>query len=216
MGTHIDAPAHFYKGSWRTQQIPIERLMGPGVIINIKDKAVRDPDYRIVMDDVIAYEDKYGRIPDGSIIMMNSGWFERFPDKNAVFNTQNVSDTTTFHFPGFHEDAVEWLIFNRHIYAVGGDTPSFDYGQSQTFPVHILIGRENVIGIENAAYLDRIPESGSTIFIPVVKIDDGSGGPTRLMATYDDGTDSPANSAELPQIALTIILFTICFGFVRI
>jgi kynurenine formamidase len=46
MGTHIDAPAHFSQDGWRIHQIPIEKLHGPGVIINVKSKAAKDPDYR--------------------------------------------------------------------------------------------------------------------------------------------------------------------------
>ena len=210
MGTHIDAPAHFGRGSWRTQQIPVERLMGPGVIINIKKKAEANPDYRINMDDVMEYETKYGRIPDGAIVIMNSGWYHKYPDKTKIFNTKQHDDPSKFHFPGFHEDAVKWLIDKRGIYAVGADCPSFDSGQADEFPVHKVIGPNNVIGIENVANLDRIPESGSTVFLPVIKIDDGSGGPTRVLATFDDGEGSPANAACSVHFGMLLVL-TLCY-----
>ncbi|KAK3108535.1 hypothetical protein FSP39_010077 [Pinctada imbricata] len=215
MGTHIDAPAHFGKGSWRTQHIPIERLMGPGVIINIKDKAAKNYDYRISLEDIEEYEKKYGRIPEGAVVLMYAGWYHKYPNKTAIFNTVQHSKPEFFHFPGFHADAVQWLINYRHISAVGGDTPSFDAGFDHTFPVHEIIGAENVIGIENAAYLDRIPEAGSTIFIPVIKIDDGSGGPTRLLATYDDGVGTPGNSAENTVSRLFNFITMICAYFFR-
>ncbi|KAK3108348.1 hypothetical protein FSP39_006075 [Pinctada imbricata] len=196
MGTHMDAPAHFGKGKWRTQHIPIERLMGPGVIINIKNKAASNPDYQVVMEDIHVYESRYGRIKEGSIVLMYAGWYQKYPNKTAIFNTDHHNITSEFHFPGFHEDTVEWLIHHRRISAIGCDTPTFELPQTSSFPVHQIIGRENVIGIENAAYLDKIPEAGSTIFMPVIKIDDGSGGPVRLLATYEDGIDTPANGAE--------------------
>lgn len=46
MGTHIDAPAHSVQGMWRIDQIPMEKLYGPGVIINVKSKVETNPDYR--------------------------------------------------------------------------------------------------------------------------------------------------------------------------
>ena len=79
MGTHIDAPSHFGKGSWRVQQIPIEHLIGPGVIINVQKKAETDPDYRVSIDDVMEYETKYGRISDGAIVIMNFGLVSQVP-----------------------------------------------------------------------------------------------------------------------------------------
>ena len=212
MGTHIDAPAHFGQGAWRTQQIPVENLMGAGVVINVKDKAAADYDYRIMLSDVMAYENKYGRIPDGAIIMMNSGWYHKYPNKTLIFNTVDHANVSLFHFPGFHEEAVEWLINHRHIHAIGTDCPSFDYGQSDTFPVHVLIAKENVIGVENVANLDKVPESGSTMFLPVIKIDDGSGGPTRVLATYDDGVDKPSSGVN--KMAANVI--TVVFLYVKL
>ena len=38
-GTHTDAPAHFTEGSWRIGEIPIDRLVGPGVVIDIEKRA---------------------------------------------------------------------------------------------------------------------------------------------------------------------------------
>ena len=38
MGTHIDAPAHFHKGQKRLDEIPLERLIGPSVVIDIREQ----------------------------------------------------------------------------------------------------------------------------------------------------------------------------------
>ncbi|XP_060072488.1 isatin hydrolase-like [Ylistrum balloti] len=197
-GTHIDSPNHVAhgKGPWNNHQIPIERLGGPGVIIDVKSKAEADSDYRVTVDDVKAWETRNGRIPYGAVVLMNSGWQKYYPDYNAVFKTNNISDSGSYHFPSWHEDAVDWLISHRIVYCVGGDTPSTDYGQSETFPVHLLLSKENIIGIENAAYLDKLPESGSTIFVPVVKIRDGSGGPARMFATLPEDEEVESNVAD--------------------
>lgn len=210
-GTHVDSPAHFYKGGWRTQQIPMEKLVGRGAIINVKQKASTNPDYRVSVADLIDYEDTYGRIPSGAVVIMNSGWSDKYPDPNAVFNTTNPSDPNTFHFPAWHEDAASWLINKRNINIIGVDTPSTDYGQSKTFPVHILLGKHNKIGVENVGFLDQIPESGSTVFVAVVKLRDGSGGPARVFAMVDEGKDQCTSDSNCQFYSASLLIAIILF-----
>lgn len=181
-GTHMDAPAHLHKGSWRVHQIPIEKLVGPGVIINVKEKAKKNPDYQVIRSDFEEWEQKHGRIPDGAVVLMNSGWSVRYPDRNLVFNTDIPEDSTTYHFPSWHEDAIGWLVKNRNVNIVGVDTPSNDYGQSRTFPAHVILGAHNIPGLENVANLDNVPPSGATIVVGVMKLEDGSGCPSRVIA----------------------------------
>ena len=52
-GTHIDAPSHFGKGRQSMEQIPPEKLMGPGVVIDVKDKVKVNPDYAVSVDDIL-------------------------------------------------------------------------------------------------------------------------------------------------------------------
>ena len=185
----------------------MENLVGPGVIIDVKSKAASNPDYRVTVTDVQQWEATYGRIPNKAIVVMNSGWHERYPNKTLVFNTNNPSNTSTFHFPGWHEDAVVWLIGQRSVNVVGVDTPSTDYGQSTTFPVHVLLGKAQISGAENVANLDMVPNSGSIIFVAVTKIHDGSGGPARIFATISN--DSSLGNTISPVLAVLLIMFTI-------
>lgn len=166
----------------RTEKIPIENLVGPGVIIDVKDKSKKDLDYRVTIEDVKDWEANFGKIPDGAIVIMNSGWHSRYPNKKLVFNSEKFDDHTTFHFPSWHVDTVLWLINNRIVKAIGVDTPSNDYGQSTAFLVHRLVAKSSLVGVENVANLDAIPQVGSTIFLPVIKLHDGSGGQVRVFA----------------------------------
>lgn len=50
--THIDAPAHYAQRRAHLHEIPPEQLIGPGVMIDITDKARQDPDYLLTIDDV--------------------------------------------------------------------------------------------------------------------------------------------------------------------
>ncbi|CAG2184820.1 unnamed protein product [Mytilus edulis] len=182
-GTHLDSPAHFYKDRLRTHNIPIENLVGPGVIINVKNKAAANVDYQVSIDDLKQWENIYDQIPENAVVIMNSGWNDRYPNASLVFNTDSPTDSSTFHFPSWHEKTIEWLISERSVNVIGVDTPSNDFGQSKTFPVHILLAQANIPGAENVANLDAVPEAGSNIFVAVTKIYDGSGGPARIFAT---------------------------------
>ncbi|XP_072030364.1 isatin hydrolase-like [Amphiura filiformis] len=189
-GTHMDAPCHFGEGGLRVHQIPLEKLVGPGVIINVKSKVENNNDYRLALSDIQDWENKYNIIPDGAIVFMNAGWSQKYPNKTLVFGSDDHMDPTTFHFPGWHEDTVDWLLKNRNIHVIGGDTPSFDYGLSTTYPVHKLLGANNIPGMENVANLDSIPESGSIIYVAAFKIYDGSGSPSRVFATVSGATNN--------------------------
>ena len=189
-GTHLDAPAHFFEGGWRTHQIPIEHLVGPAAVIDIREKASTDPDYQLTVEDLKAYEDEYGKIPCGAIVLLNSDWDKYYPSPTQTFGTQTPNDSTTFHFPGFHVEAIDWLARYRDVHVIGTDTPSIDYGQSQTYPAHQRIGKAGICGLENVANLNKLPPKGATIFVGVMKLFDGSGGPARVIGTYKKENES--------------------------
>ncbi|XP_072015370.1 isatin hydrolase-like [Amphiura filiformis] len=184
IGTHIDAPSHFNQDALSVHQIPIEKLIGPGVIINVKLKVEANSDYRVSIEDIEDWETKYNKIPDGAIVIMNSGWSLRYPNKTLLFGTQTYTDTTTYHFPSWHEDTVDWLLKNRNINVIGVDSTSVDYGPATNFPVHQLLGANNITGVENVANLDSIPESGTIINVAPFQLYGGSGSPSRVYATY--------------------------------
>lgn len=210
-GTHLDAPAHLVEGMWRTANIPLEHLIGPGVIVDVSDKAFVNPDYRVTVQDLKEWEAKYGEIPPGAVVIMNSGWDKNYPNKSLTFGTNTPTDPSTFHFPGFHEDAADWLVRYRNIHVVGVDTPSTDYGQSSTFPVHVILGKANIPGLENLANLNKIPPSGTTVFVAVIKLYDGSGGPARTFATIMEGNDVGAAYSYCPNIFLLLCVFSALF-----
>jgi kynurenine formamidase len=157
----------------------------------------------------LAWEEKYGEMPRHAVVLMNSGWSQKYPNKTLIFGTLQHSDTSKLHFPGWHEDAVTWLISRRQVSTIGVDSPSTDYGQTKTFPCHVIMGANNIMGIENVANLDNIPESGSTIYMPVLKIFDGSGGPTRLFGTYDDELNKTNAAMHVMGASITILLLFI-------
>jgi len=182
VGTHLDAPFHFAQGKWTTDQIPLERTIGPGVVIEVRRKAEANRDYQLQVVDIRTWERRYGKIPRGAIVLMYSGWGKFWGDRKRYFGTDQEGDVTNLRFPGFSKDAVEFLLKERKINAVGTDTPSIDYGPSRDFIVHQILGGTNTPIFENVANLDRLPPKGATIFAIPMKIKGGSGAPLRIFA----------------------------------
>src|ERR687891_2252952 len=84
VGTHLDAPFHFAEGKWTTDQIPLARTIGPGVIIDVRSKAAADRDYLLQVADVKNWERSYGRIPKAAIVLMYTGWGKYWGDRKSV------------------------------------------------------------------------------------------------------------------------------------
>ncbi|MDR5694037.1 MAG: cyclase family protein [Armatimonadota bacterium] len=181
IGTHMDAPQHFVLGRWMLHQIPIRSLIAPAVVIHIHERAAANPDAQVTVDDLKAWENRYGRIPEGAAVLMHSGWESRVGEQNAY---RNPDSKGVMHFPGFHPEAAEFLIKERDIVGIGVDTLSLDYGPSSDFKTHITVLGANKWGLENLANLAKIPPNGATIFVGALKVQNASGGPLRVIAVW--------------------------------
>jgi kynurenine formamidase len=181
-GTHLDAPSHFYRDGLSSEQIPLDRLIAPAVVVDVSARA--SPDYRIDVADLEDWERAHGRIPDGAILLLRTGWGEHWPDRQSYLGTQRRGPEaiSELHFPGIHEDAARWIRDHRNIAAVGIDTASLDYGQSSEFEAHVIICGANIPGFENVANLQQLPEQGAFVVALPMKVTGGSGGPLRIVA----------------------------------
>lgn len=194
-GTHLDAPVHFARGAWDAASIPLERLIGPAVVLDISERAARDPDYRLRPEDVRAWEAEHGRIQEGAIVLLRTGWSERWPDREAYLGSDAPGDASDLHFPSYGEEAARLLVEEREVAVLGADVASIDYGPSETFPVHRIAGEANVPGLENLADLGALPPTGALVIALPMKIAGGSGGPLRAVALLPPGgTRSPEGS----------------------
>ncbi|XP_071952984.1 isatin hydrolase-like [Antedon mediterranea] len=209
-GTHIDAPSHFSEGKQRIHDIPNEHLFGPGIKVDITEKASINSDALLEVEDLKSWEEENGIIPNGAILMVFTDWGRFYPNRTAYFGSDRNDSFTDengkslLHFPGVSPEAANWLIINRDVVGVGIDTPSIDYGQSLTFSTHVKLYEQNIYGLENVANLDQLPTTGSTVYALPIKIKDGSGAPVRLFAVADDvGT----NSATSMPFSFFIIFF---------
>jgi len=180
-GTHLDAPIHFGEGGLTADQIPVEKLVGPAVVIDVSAAVAKDRDYSITPSDIAAWEVKNGAIPAGSIVLVRTGWEKHWGDKKAYLGTDKTGDTANLHFPGISKEAAV-LLGQRKVDAIGLDTPSLDHGPSKDFSAHRAFAAANVYGLENVANLDLLPPVGATVIARPMKIKGGTGGPTRIIA----------------------------------
>lgn len=183
-GTHLDSPVHFYKGRKSVEQVTLEQLIGQAVVIDIKDKAQKNRDYRLSVEDILAFEKQHGKIPDGSIVLINTDSAKYYHDRKKYMGTDKRGNEGVKHlsFPGIHPDAATFIATKRKIKAVGLDTPSLDYGKSTHFESHVILFKHNIPGFENVANLNALPPTGATVVALPMKIKGGSGGPLRIVA----------------------------------
>jgi kynurenine formamidase len=181
-GTHLDAPRHFAQGHWTSADIPVERFVGAAVVIDMSAKAAADRDYRLQIEDIAAFEAAHGRIAQGAIVLLRTGWSARWGDRKAYLGDDAPGDDSHLHFPGFGAEAAALLADERHVRMIGLDTASVDHGPSRDFPVHRIVAAADVSGLENLTNLDALPPTGAIVFALPMKIADGTGGPARIIA----------------------------------
>lgn len=181
-GTHLDAPIHFGEGKQSVEQIPLERLVAPGVKISVADEASRDRDYRLTAADLRAWEARAGRIPSGAIVLVHTGWGRYWGHRALYLGSDKPGDASNLHFPGIGQDAAEFLAHERQVALVGIDTASMDYGPSKDFIAHQILNGANIPGLENVAHLEQLPEKGFLLVALPMKIAGGSGAPCRIVA----------------------------------
>ena len=170
------------------EEIPIEKLVGPAAVIDVKKKALSNPDYLVTIADLAAWEVVHGKIPDGAILLLNTGYDRFWPDRVKYMGTdeRGPEAVAKLHFPGLDPKAARWLTENRKVGAIGLDTPSIDFGQSRDFMSHRILFKHDIPVFENVARLSRLPALGSFVIALPMKIKGGSGGPLRIVAFIPD------------------------------
>ncbi len=190
-GTHMDAPIHFSEGKKSVDQLPIEQLVGPAVVIDVSTRALRNPDYLVSVDDIRLWESSHGKLADGQIVLLKTGYGQFWPDAEKYMGTaeRGPEAVAKLHFPGLAPAAATWLVENRNIRMIGLDTPSIDYGQSTLYESHQILFEANISALENVANLDKLPLQGAYVIALPMKIKDGSGGPVRIAAWIPPGNE---------------------------
>jgi len=207
--THIDAPYHFHQAGKKLDEIPLEDLIDvPGVMLDVYDKVHRVDkgklkvvqNYAVTKEDILEWEKRNGVIPPRSLVLLRSGWGSRWPDAplylglepNVTLVAPKADDAPSLNFdvklnyPGFDATAAQFLSSERQIVGVGVDTLSIDVGSSKTFPAHVIFAARGKYMLEMVANLHLLPPKGFRLWAIPMKIDRGTGSPTRVIARIPD------------------------------
>ena len=181
-GTHLDAPSHFAEGGDDAASVPLDRLILPGIVIDVAEGAAADPDYQVTPEDVLAWEAEHGPVPAGSAVLIRTGWAARWPDALAYLGDDTPGETANLHFPGIGADATRLLVEDRGVGLLGIDTASIDHGPSTDFIAHRIGAAAGVPNLENLGELSGLPPTGFLLAALPMKIENGTGAPVRAVA----------------------------------
>lgn len=176
IGTHMDAPAHFYRDGATIADIPLDQIIIPACVLDLSSKM--DPDMLVMSEDILESEKRWGRVEKGSLFLVYTGWEKYW---NHTDRYRNVDQAGKMHFPGYHATAAE-LLLERGVVGIGIDTLSPDGSNNKNkFPVHeLMLGAGKYI-IENAAQLSRMPARGAFALALPMKVSVGAEAPIRLV-----------------------------------
>jgi kynurenine formamidase len=181
-GTHLDAPYHFAREGWTTERIPLEALVAPARVVDVRKACAGDADHAVTLQEIRDSEARHGAIPPRAIVVLWTGWGERWPDRKRYLGDDTPGDASRLRFPGLSAEAARYLGQERRVAGVGIDTASIDPGNSKDFPAHRILAAANVFNLENLAQVERLPAAGATLIALPMKIGGGSGGPARVVA----------------------------------
>jgi kynurenine formamidase len=180
VGTHFDAPIHWITGrdGEDVASVPPARLVGPAVVIDKSAEAADDPNYLLTADDVRAFEAEHGDLPDGAWVLLRTGWDARAHDQREFLNGGET--------PGPDVECAQLLAHERPIAGFGVETVGTDAGLAHSFdppfPIHNLVLGAGKYGITQLANLAELPPTGALIVVAPLKLVDGTGSPSRVLA----------------------------------
>jgi len=177
-GTNIEAPARLITGAVSVDHLPLSLFMGYGVVVDISKKVERDPSYSLQRSDLEEWEAEHGPIPTESILLVRTGWDSRWQTPDRYLNRDKAGKPR---FPGISADAIEFVVRERRVHALGIDTPSVYEGSGNTSGQHTFL-TSGKYHINNLTGLDRLPIKGALIIATPLKIEHGTGAPARVIA----------------------------------
>jgi kynurenine formamidase len=165
-GTHIDAPFHFVEKGIKIDKIPLRRLVTNAILFKIKKRA----NEVITKQDIVEFENKYGKLQPNSTLIFATGWHKNLLKK--YYFTKN---------PGVSISAAKYLIQKR-INLVGIDSPSIDSGSDSRFLAHHQFLNKGILVLENLCNLEKISGIHFKLVVLPLKLKGATGSPVRAIA----------------------------------
>ncbi|MEJ7647018.1 MAG: cyclase family protein [Chryseolinea sp.] len=180
IGTQVDAPNHFVRDGISLEDVKVENLIVPVVVIDITTKSLASADAELTVEDIVQWEAAYGTIPANACVMMYSGWEKFLHDEKYL----GLDKSHTKHFPGVSAAAIRFLTAERSISGVGVDVISLDPGYDNEYKGHKILLGAGKWAVEAVANLKKIPAKGAYLFVGAPKIKGATGGIVRLFAVW--------------------------------
>ncbi len=181
-GTHIDPPSHFIAGGRTLDEIPVEEMLLPLVVLDAREPVDANPDYVVDLALIEEHERVNGPIPEGAFVAFASGWSSRWPFSAAM---QNRDEDGVAHYPGWSVEALRFLVEQRGVRAVGHEQTDTDPGTSLSAGCvdaeRYLLAADRW-QIEMLTGLENVPPTGALILASWPKPLAGSGFPARCVA----------------------------------
>ncbi|MBW1649875.1 MAG: cyclase family protein [Deltaproteobacteria bacterium] len=170
-GTQLDPPAHWDKLGATISDIPATYAIRPLVVIDIHSKVAQDNGYHLQVEDIKKWEEKYGIIPEGSVVMVRSDWHKKWKEIER-FNKKP--------FPGVSLEALKFLHIERKIVFHGHEP--LDTDTTPNLEGEYWLMHNHFAQAEGVANLEKVPEAGALIIIGFAKPKGGTGGYARYIA----------------------------------
>jgi arylformamidase len=167
MGTHVDAPRHFFLDGPSMEAIPLERMMGRGVVLRMEK-----PAYGVIEPSDL--ERASPRIEPGDIVAIDTGWSARWG--TPAWDQQ----------PCLSQEAARWLLEKR-VKMVAVDTPTPDIPLDRrppdfNWPVHRTLLAHGILIAEQLANLARLADRRVEFVFAPLPIAGSDGSPARVIA----------------------------------
>jgi len=157
LGTHVDPPAHYLEGAASVDQLPLDTLIGPGVVLDMTGRPAVD---RLALE--------ASAIGNHVRVLLKTDNSARLPD--SKFHEDYVSLT---------EDGAAYLV-DRGVRLVGIDYLSIEKYDSPGAPVHLTLLRSGIIVVEGV-FLLEVPTGPCEIFCLPLRIEGADGAPARVV-----------------------------------
>jgi kynurenine formamidase len=178
-GTHVNAPSTLFADGVSVDAVDPDRLVAPLVVIDARARCEVDADHALTGAEVAAWEAEHGRVPPRALVVMFTGWQDRWDDPAAYLGADAAG---VLHFPGIAPETARWLFDERAVGGFGIDTHGVDPGRDDSLATNRIALAAGCLVVENLAHLDEVPPAGATAVIGVLALTGGTGSPARVLA----------------------------------
>lgn len=191
-GTQLDPPSHWNPLGATISDLPATYAIRPLVVIDISEKVKTDEGYHLQVSDIEEWEKAHGRIPEGAVVFVRSGWSKDWPNSELA---------TRKPFPGVSLAALKFLHGERHILFHGHEP--LDTDTTSTLEGEAWLMHNGYAQAEGVANLNGVPATGCLVAIGYPKFKGGTGGYARYVAICPPdtpvGVTIGARDAPLPK-----------------